>query len=209
MGITLPPLFYEPSFLSKLSNSLYRKGFTLAKSDLNYSIHLDGEKENYQGKLHYNARKNLNIAMEQSFTFEHCNNAESKSEAYKIIQANREAKGYPLRMTYDTVVKTTAIIQADFFLVKLAKENVAAAMVFHVSPGIVQVVYWGDLPAFAASKTMNFLSYQVVMHYYETGIKIIDIGPSTDNSIPNYGLCDFKESIGCMVYPKQSWVFNF
>ena len=28
------------------------------------------------------------------------------------------------------------------------------------------------------------------------------IGPSTESSIPNYGLCEFKESIGCEINQK-------
>jgi len=36
-------------------------------------------------------------------------------------------------------------------------------------------------------------------------MRYIDIGPSTENSIPNYGLCEFKESIGCDISPKYTF----
>jgi hypothetical protein len=41
------------------------------------------------------------------------------------------------------------------------------------------------------------------------GMKFVDIGPSTENSIPNYGLCEFKESIGCTVVNKYSFKKTF
>ncbi|MGN6616051.1 MAG: hypothetical protein ACTHJ5_02635 [Ilyomonas sp.] len=206
--ITLPPLFYGESFISKLTNSLFRKGFFIGKVDLNYSIHLEKEAGSYTDSLHYNARKNLNIALAKDFNLRKCLTFSEKELAFEIIKENRKTKGYPLRMTFNDVSKTIEIIDADFFLVDFEKEVVAAAMVFHVAKGIVQVVYWGDLPEYGSNKTMNFLSYSIVEHYCSTQIKIVDIGPSTEDSIPNYGLCDFKESIGCKVFPKMSWAIE-
>ncbi len=206
--ITLPPLFYEESFISKLANSLFRKKFYIEKVDLNYSIHLDKEASSYIDSLHYNAKKNLNIALAKGFNITKCQTLTEKELAFEIIKKNRKIKGYPLRMTFDDISKTISIINADFFLVDFGKEVVAAAMIFHVAEDIVQVVYWGDLPDYGMNKTMNFLSYSIVEHYCSTQIKIVDIGPSTEDSIPNYGLCDFKESIGCKVFPKMSWAIE-
>ena len=46
-------------------------------------------------------------------------------------------------------------------------------------------------------RTMNFLAYKVFKFYKHKKFNFVDIGPSTENSIPNNGLSDFKESIGC------------
>ena len=203
--LTLPPFFYDMSFLSKLSNALFRREFVLAKSDLNYSIHLPTTLEDYISTLHYNARKNLDIALTKNFRFYQCFTSEEKEMAYEVIKKNREERGFPLRLSFETILKTIDIISADFFITELDNMAVAGAMVFHVSKDIVQVVYWGDLPKYSIHKTMNYLSYSIVCHYQSTSVRIIDIGPSTENSIPNYGLCDFKESIGCEVFPKYSY----
>jgi hypothetical protein len=66
-----------------------------------------------------------------------------------------------------------------------------------VTPDIVQVIYWGDLPAYSEFKTMNYLSYNIFIYYKKLGVKYVDIGISTELSVPNHGLCEFKESIGC------------
>jgi lipid II:glycine glycyltransferase (peptidoglycan interpeptide bridge formation enzyme) len=109
-------------------------------------------------------------------------------------------------MSFEKIQLTSELIDSDFFV--LSKGNslvLASAIVFHITPEIVQVIYWGDLPEFNNYKTMNYLSYKVFEHYKNINKKIVDIGPSTENSIPNYGLCEFKESIGCNIDSKFSF----
>lgn len=49
------------------------------------------------------------------------------------------------------------------------------------------------------------MAYKLQEYYFLKGKKYLDIGPSTDFSIPNYGLCNFKESIGCDISLKLSF----
>jgi hypothetical protein len=202
--ITLPPMLYNEAFISKQFNTFYRKGFAISASDINHSFRTEKFDAQYIPSLWHNARKNLRISLDSNLTFRQTKSESEREEAYSVIRDNREARGFPLRMTWEQVRTTTEVITSDFFLVTNGEKNVASAIVFHVAPGIVQIIYWGDLPEFASLKTMNFLSYHVFQHYKNSGIRIIDIGISTDNSIPNFGLCDFKESIGCDVTSKFS-----
>ena len=204
--ITLPPTIYHESFLSKQINSLYRNGFMIEKTDLNYAYCLQQFDQNYAASIWYNARKNLKIALANNFSFRLGETADEKQTAYNIIKQNREARGFPLRMTWEQVQLSVSVIPADFFLVSNRDLlPVAAAVVFHLKPGVVQVIYWGDLPEHAHLKTMNFLSFKIFEYYHKLKLDIIDIGPSTENSIPNYGLCEFKESIGCGISCKFSF----
>ena len=205
-----PPAFYNISFINKLNNILYRKNFFIRKIDLNYSIHLNSTLEDYKLLLDENGSRNLLFALESNtLEFNVAESVEDKKLAYQIISDNHVAKGYPMRMSFEAVMRTTDIIKADFFTVSCNGQPAAAAIVFRVSDAIVQVIYWGDLGEFSNYRTMNFLSYNLVKYYYEKGIKVIDLGPSTENSVPNYGLGNFKESIGCQVYTKVSWGYTF
>jgi hypothetical protein len=205
--ITLPPTIYHESFLAKQTNSLYRHGYSIDKIDLNYAYPLSDFSEEYPASIWYNARKNLKIALANDFSFHVCTSIEQKEQAYEVIKQNRAARGFPLRMTWQQVQTSASVMQADYFLVHNTQQiAVAAAIVFHVSKDIVQVIYWGDLPEFAALKTMNFLSYKVFDYYHQTQVRIIDIGPSTEDSIPNFGLCEFKEGIGCTISSKYSFI---
>ena len=51
-----------------------------------------------------------------------------------------------------------------------------------------------------------FSGYKPIKYYHSKGLKILDIGPSTENGIPNYGLCEFKENIGCTASLKYTFI---
>ena len=203
INITLPPSIYDESFIAKQINSFFQNGFAIKVVDLNHSFELINFNGDYVEQMNRNARRNLKIALQEDLNFFKCISIEEKKSAYEIIRRNRESKNFPLRMSWEQVENTIKIISADFFIV-YDRQNIAiaSAIIFHINAGIVQVIYWGDIPEYSEHKTMNFLSFKVFEYYKSIGKKIVDIGPSTENAIPNYGLCEFKESIGCRVDTK-------
>lgn len=203
---TLPPPVYNESYLAKVSNVLYRRNFGIDTLELNFHFNLSKLTDDYTGTIWRNARKNLAISFASKLEFDQCLTVENKEAAYNVIQYNRAVRGKPLRMQWKQVLATSEIIPSDFFLVRTAeKKEAAAAIVFKVAPGIAQVIYWGDIPDFQNLKTMNFLSFKVFEFYKERSFRVVDIGYSTDDSIPNYGLCEFKESLGCDIQPKHTF----
>lgn len=204
--LTLPPPVYGGDFIAKQANCLWRGNFDISAIDLNYSFNLEAFNGNYPERIWYNARKNLQVSLKSGLHFIICTADDEKKLAYNIIKENRESRGYPLRMTWQQVSETVRIIQADFFLVyKDEQTPVASALVFHVGKSIVQVIYWGDLLGHSEVKPVNFIAFKLFEYYKSAGKRIVDIGPSTENSLPNYGLCDFKESIGCEISPKYTF----
>lgn len=203
MRFVLPPSLYGESFIAAMSNSLLRAGYSVCFQDLNYSLDLRKLYiDSYAALLPANGRKNIKIAMKSGLTLHHCEEEEEERRAYGVIAENRKAKGYPLRMTWEDVWATIKIVEHDFFLVKKDGTVLAAALIFHVRDGIVQVIYWGDIPGYSECKPMNYLAYALIQYYGEQDIRYIDVGPSSEMGEPNYGLCDFKASIGCDVNAK-------
>lgn len=199
MKITLPPLFYAQSVISKTINVLYRKEFSVDVIDVNHTIDLRS----------WNIKAIKRQAGFEGMKFHLCEDSDEKSLVYDIISQNRAHRGYPLRMTKEQVMQTTSLVDADFFLVRIpCGQNVASALVYRVSKDIVQVIYWGNLSGFDEFRPMNFLALNLFEFYAKSGLKTVDIGPSSENSFPNYGLCDFKERIGCEVHPKFSFVWK-
>lgn len=203
--IVLPSFFYNSNLLNKVCNCLTRFDYERINLELNYHFPTSKFDNNYEKEIWYNAQKNLKRSQNAGLTFEKLETEEGE-QAYDIIATNRRIRGFPIRMSWEQLNETQKCIDIDFFLVKKDTISIGSAVIFHVATNIVQVVYWGDLPDYSDAKTMNFLSYHVFQYYKNQGIEIVDIGPSTENSIPNYGLCEFKESIGCDIMIKTEFI---
>lgn len=208
ISIVIPPLIYDSEFDNLVINSFFRSEFKIEAVDINYHIIVEKTQEEYVEALMRNGRKNLKAGLKNNITLIKDNSEEHIIEAYNIIQQNRLAKGYPLRMSLEKVLQTIQVVPADFFILKINESACAAAQVFHVSDGIVQVIYWGDLPGNEYLRPMNVLAYKLHEYYMQNNIRIIDIGPSTENSVPNFGLCSFKKSIGCKTSLKYKFIYN-
>jgi hypothetical protein len=207
--ITLPPPIYNNDFIAKQVNCFWREKFEISTIDLNYSFDIKSFKEDYPERIWHNARKNLKIALNAGLQFRICSTEQEKMLAYEIININRRSHEYPLHMSWKQISDTIRIITADFFIVYSDDMTpVASAIVFHVSMSVVQVIYWGDLPGYSELRPMNYLSFKIFEFYKVAGMNVVDIGPSTENSIPNFGLCEFKESIGCSITQKLTLTFT-
>lgn len=197
--ITFPPVFYDKNNITAWIQIMLRNNWQIDYVDISYGFCLREIVEDYQKKIARNARKNLRIALDSNLSIIECENEDEYREAYQVIKTNRESKGYPLRMTEEQVIQTMKIVPSKMFLVKNSDdgENVASALIYDVTNTVAQVIYWGDVPGVSEKKVINFLAYQLICKYSEMGYDYLDIGPSTENGVPSYGLCDFKESIGC------------
>lgn len=207
--ISLPPMIYNESFIAKSINVLYRNAYILQDLDLDFYLNLD-LMDDYLGRIWYNAKKNTRISLNQEFEFiKGTDEVSFVKQVYEVISENRAFKEKPLNMTLENLLETSKIIPTDFFLVRKDGANIASAIVFQAADNILYVPFWGDQPGHTISKPMNFISYKVFEYYHNLGNKYVHIGISTENSVPNYGLCEFKESIGCTLTPKFTFTKQF
>lgn len=195
--ITLPPEIYDSETIHTWYMVLKNHGWEIQTIDLSFALPISAIGAEYENIIAYNAKKNLRIALKSQLTFRECSSSEDKKEAYRVIKENRASKGYPLRMSEEQVLKTMQLVPSKMFLVEAEGVACASALVYDVTDTIAQVVYWGDVPGYGDKKPINFLAYELVKYYQNKGFEYLDIGPSTEDGIPNYGLCNFKDSIGC------------
>ena len=119
------------------------------------------------------------------------------ARAYSIIKDHHAAKGYPVAMTLQDLIDTSAIIPIDAFLLTKDGTDVAARIAYRIAPGIAQGIYNGYDPEYSNLRPMNSLQYNTFQYYSQIGLDIVNLGPSSTDGIPNFGLCAFKESLGC------------
>ena len=200
-----PPVFYNSSHITKLQNALFCNGFKLLDYDVNFQFKLE-QYDNYDSIINTDSRRNLKIAAKNNLTIE---KSDDVSKVYEIIKINREEKNFPLWMSENDIINTANIIKSDYFLIKNENEYIASAYIQHITKNIVNVVYWGNLQKYDKQYPMNFLAKNIFEYYSkQKNIEYISIGTSTLDSNPNFGLCDFKESIGCNCCPKLNFYLD-
>lgn len=202
LHITLPPQFYDEAMLPEITG-IFANYAKKTEFDFDYYFSAS-EFAHYKDILDHSARKNLKKAEASPFVF---NKTDDVEKAYEVIRINRESHGYYLALSLEQVKKTIEVVQADMFVMSLDDKDIAAAIVFHVADGVVQVVYWGDIPGYSELRPMNLLACNVFGYYAASGVRIVDVGPSSTHGIPNSGLCRFKKSIGCRMALKPTFVF--
>lgn len=200
LRITLAPPLYDELDNAKTFRALMSAGATIESIDYNHHFDL-AQFDHYEELVDSKTRNKLRTALSLDLGFEKLDSScdSDVERAYRVIQTNHIRRGHPLRMSLQQVIDTIKVIPADFFIVTNAEgTDIAAAQIFHTSKDTVQVIYWGDIPDYPQLHSMNFLSYKVFEYYHSsTDIKCIDIGISTEEGTPNYGLCAFKENVGC------------
>ena len=191
----IPPLCYDPTGVALIYNALYTHGYATSVADVSYQYRVAAFSKDYEMSIDPKARQKLRASMKDGLTFER---TEDLDTVYDVIRRNRASRGFPLRMTLEAVRATLEIVKADLFLTRdAAGTPVASALIYHLAKGIVRVIYWGNTEESVALRPMNYTAYKVFEHYASTDVRLIDIGQSTENSLPNFGLCDFKQAIGC------------
>jgi hypothetical protein len=205
----LPPYFYNESYLTKTRYALINNNFVHLFCNINHHFYFESLNKFADHGIDRETRRKIRKAIDLGLVFKQVTENELKSSAYDIIKTNKELKGRPLHLSFEQLKETESIVRVDYFLVYYREIAVASAIVYHVSKDIVQFIYWGDLREYAEYQVMSFLAYSLFEHYTKNGIKYIDLAISTENGIPNYGLCNFKEDFGCTASLKYTMFKHF
>ncbi len=202
-----PPLLYNENLLSGWISGFYRKGYQFRNIDINFSYNLVElcQKNDYAMDLSHDARKALAQARRSNMSIEQCKTEADYKRAYDIVKLNHDSKGRPTWIDFDNLMKTFELVKHDVYIIKHEDIEIASAILYEINDDVVQWIYSGVIPEATKYKSMNFLVDYMIKDYYERGYKYLDSAISTEDSVPNYGLCDFKESTGC----KRSLKYSF
>ena len=205
LEIGFPPMFYDEDFLTSSIFAFTQVGeISLFQAD--YYLPVTGETEARQ-RMSVASRNKLNFSLKQGLIFEAFPSGSNPTmiiDCHDLIRRNHEERSHPLAMSFDEVSATARLLRADIFMVYDPEgRDLAAALIYRVTPSIAQVIYWGNLEYGSHYRPMNFLSHKIIEYYREkTDVRIIDVGPGDTYGEPNFGLQQFKEGIGCGVSPR-------
>ena len=196
----LPPLFYDEHLLSGWINAMYRRDYKIEQMDLNYALDLkklNVDEESYGKLITQKGRKGLRKALKSGLEIVKCSTDDELKEAYSVVKIGHDAKGFPVHMSFELLKKTLDCVEHDAFIVKKDGVGIVAEFLYRVNDRIVQGIYTGTHPDYMDCNGMNLLTYHTIKYYGDLGYAILDKATATENSVPNYGLCNFKESVGC------------
>ncbi len=203
--ITIPPSIYDHQFITKLN---YVLEFSSSNKIVDINYHFNLHDISINDRLNRNFKRNLKVGEKLGMQLHLCTSLIEKEKVYSVIEENRVSQGYPLKMGFEQLLTTSKIINIDFFLLQDNREVYASAICYWVSEKIIQIIYWGDYPQKRGVGAMHQMSVQLREYYFNKSIETLDLGPASDKGVPNYGLCNFKETIGCEVGLKNSYTIS-
>jgi len=195
--IKLQPFSHNEALCSNCFNIFSRLKFSIVSSDLNYSLRVD--EEEFLNKISYGNQKKLKQCLRDGF-FVSKLGIDRFKEAYKVIQSNRESKGYPMTMDQSNFLEMVKVFPDDIHCFAVFNPNdlsmIASSICISINSDILYVFYWGDVPSSDSYSPITLLSSYIYDFAKENSYKIIDAGTSTINGEPNYGLINFKRNLG-------------
>lgn len=204
-----PPLYYHSLLNHKVHNVLFRSGWQIASSDLNFHLPVT-DYATFRSHLAGSKRKELNKITRSETRVNVASNSHEMLEIYDVIKANRQAQGYPMTMSAEALLALKEVIKDDLIFTALKRDNttLAAAILMNIDETTRYVFYWGEHPEFRHESPVVKLCEHLYLDAAEHGYHHLDIGISTVDSVPNEGLVNFKMSIGCDITQKLTFTLS-
>lgn len=195
--VKLQPLSHNPQLFSLCLNIFSRLNFAITSYDLNYSLDINNEV--FLSRLSHGNQKKLKQCLRDGF-FTSKLDISRFGEAYQVIQSNRESKGYPMTMDQASFLQMVKIFPKSINCFAVFNPSdlsmIASSICISINSDILYVFYWGDVQSNDSYSPITLLSSHIYDFAKENSYKIMDVGTSTMNGEPNYGLINFKRNLG-------------
>ena len=208
--IKCPPTSHDPALFAIFFNIMLRNGFKVSAQELSYDVNVTDNA--FIDRLEYGKARRIKKCIQEGFHAEKLAPAKYK-EAYEIISSNRIRRGFPITMTYQQLedLCETFPERIHFFAVYSAHENgdmIAASVCIEITNKIFYVFYWGDIAGVEAYSPVVFLVSFIYDYCQRNNFRILDVGASTVEGQPNYGLIKFKRDLGFQESLKASFKYS-
>lgn len=120
-------------------------------------------------------------------------------EVYNFIHQSYALKNYLMSMTLSDLQKAMAVFPDRYLLFGVFNNNelVAASICIGVKKGVLYDFCHSHAPAYEHLSPVVLLIASIYEYCRSQKIKLLDVGTSALNGIPNYPLLHFKRMLGC------------
>jgi hypothetical protein len=195
--IISPPFAQVPELSHLVFLALHNHGYRATPHSLNQSVRLDDRP--FGNRVDADSRRRLIRAREQGLETRKLTSVSELSRAYELILENTRRKGYKLSMTWDGICEMARTFGERIYGFEVFRETepAAASIAMRVNRDVVYIFYWCDVPGFSGVSPIVLLAETIYEHARAEGARWMDIGTSTNDGAPNYGLIHFKRNLGC------------
>lgn len=195
LEILLPPMSHSTMEFSNQIYLLHSKGFEISRCDLNYSLNID--ERDFFSHISYGNQKRLRKSAAERLKASQLDHS-FLPQVYETLAINREGKGNTLSMTLEQLQEMVTTFPDKFQLFGVWDNSIlaAASICIRISPDILYVFYWGDIPGYSNTSPVVTIAENIYNYCHDNKIKLMDIGTSTINEVANFGLINFKKGLG-------------
>ena len=204
LQVLLPPLQHDPADVSVQYFLFRAQGFGESLVDLNYAQCVDHQP--FVEKINYAKRQRLNKCRREGFEVSAVA-AERLPDVYATIAENRASRGYPMTMGEESLRQMQELFPdaVQLYACEHQGQMAAAAICLRLSPDVLYVLYWGDRPGYRRYSPVVLIADCLYQSCQTRGIGLLDVGTSTQDLQPNFGLIRFKRALGFSESLKFRW----
>jgi lipid II:glycine glycyltransferase (peptidoglycan interpeptide bridge formation enzyme) len=198
--IKTPPVIYNNEIQTLVHTFLLNLKYHISNAETGAVLLADKSFEKLS--QHWEKRK-VRHAKAKELTLRH-HSGEDLKLLYDFILACREKKGYSTSMTYEDLHKVVTMFPERFLLTSIHHEEklVAASVSIKVNHQVLYHFYSDHLRPINDVNPTLFLIKELYEYAVQNNIAMVDLGTSSSNGLPNFGLLDFKLRVGATLTSK-------
>ncbi len=189
------PMAHDPTAFSNQLYLLSTRGYKMTHCDLNHSLTVDSR--SLFERMTYGNLKRLRKCQRDGLITEQMP-LSSLADVYHTLAHNRARKNRTLSMTLAQIQTMADAFPSAVVLFgcRDGESLVASAICFRLSPTVLYVFYWGDLPGYESLSPVVAVADAIYSYCQTTDASLLDVGTSTMGDAPNLGLIQFKRGLG-------------
>lgn len=192
------PASHDDALLATSVNMLSRLGFQPRKAELNSDMRIDGRA--FIDRIDYGNVKRIRKTEREGFVCDQLD-GQALPAVHALLVENRRRLGVSISMSPEQVRQMAALFPQRLHLFAVYRDAsrrgmVAAALCLALSPKVLYVLYWGDSPDMRSYSPVAMLASHIYAFCVREGFAVLDVGISTLNEEPNFGLVNFKRNLG-------------
>lgn len=187
------PNCYDPEGSVLIQNALFNNGFLLTNSDIGQYIEVDPASQEFSRS----ARIKINKCKKAGFRFERLRISKIR-EVFDLLKRCKDRKGYPTNMNLEELEDLVHRFPGHYLIFGVTDDEklISASICVVVNSEILYDFSHGHVWEYGKFSPVTLLVEGIINYCRQEKYQILDLGLSTENSVINNGLYDFKSRLG-------------